>query len=152
LTFAACSVAAGIALCPISNWAMTGSFALTPGGSSFLFGRLVEDGIVARYLDERCPDAALRLCAYKANLPDEADDWLWDPDSPFRKLGGWQRLHGEQREIILATFAHYPLMHATAAAADTMEQFISFQTRSALPTMNRPSRHSSTACRSCSRN
>jgi hypothetical protein len=128
LTFAACSVVAGIALCPISNWAITGSFALTPGGSSFLFGRLVEDGIVARYLDERCPDAALRLCAYKASLPDEADDWLWDPDSPFRKLGGWQGLEGEQREIILATLARYPLMHATAAAADTMEQFISFQT------------------------
>ena len=132
LTFAACSVAAGIALCPISNWAITGSFALTPGGSSFLFGRLVEDGIVARYLDERCPDAALRLCAYKASLPDEADDWLWDPDSPFRKLGGWQGLEGEQREIILATLARYPLMHATAAAADTMEQFISFQTEVSL--------------------
>ena len=132
LTFAACSVAAGIALCPISNWAITGSFALTPGGSSFLFGRLVEDGIVARYLDERCPDAALRLCAYKASLPDEADDWLWDPDSPFRKLGGWQGLHGEQREIILATLARYPLMHATTAAADTMEQLISFQTEVSL--------------------
>ena len=132
LTFAACSVAAGIALCPISNWAITGSFALTPGGSSFLFGRLVEDGIVARYLDERCPDAALRLCAYKASLPDEADDWLWDPDSPFRKLGGWQGLEGEQREIILATLARYPLMHATAAAADTMQQLISFQTEVSL--------------------
>ena len=132
LTFAACSVAAGIALCPISNWAITGSFALTPGGSSFLFGRLVEDGIVARYLKERCPDPALRLCAYKDSLPDEADDWLWDPDSPFRKLGGWQGLHGEQREIILATLARYPLMHATTAAADTMEQFISFQTEVSL--------------------
>jgi hypothetical protein len=105
---------------------------LTPGGSSFLFGRLVEDGIVARYLDERCPDAALRLCAYKASLPDEADDWLWDPDSSFRKLGGWQGLHGEQREIILATLARYPLMHATAAVADTMEQLISFQTEVSL--------------------
>jgi hypothetical protein len=46
LWFAAGSVAAGIALCPISNLAITGNFAFTPGASSFLFGRLIEDGIV----------------------------------------------------------------------------------------------------------
>ena len=68
------SVAAGIALCPISNFAITDNFAFTPGGSSFLFGRLIEDGIVARYLGEHCPDAALRLCGYQANLPEDADE------------------------------------------------------------------------------
>jgi hypothetical protein len=82
LSIAAAAVASGVALCPISNFAITGNFVFTPGGSSFLFGRLIEDGIVARYLDERCPDPALRLCAHKSKLPDEADDWLWG-DSPF---------------------------------------------------------------------
>jgi multidrug efflux pump subunit AcrB len=38
---AAGAVAAGLALCPVSNYAITGNFALTPGGSSFLVGRLV---------------------------------------------------------------------------------------------------------------
>lgn len=132
LTYAIVSVAAGIALCPISNWAITGTFAFTPGGSSFLFGRMTEDGIVARYLNDRCPDATLRLCAYQAVMPDNADDWLWDPDLPFRKLGGWQGIQDEEREVILATLARYPLLHAGTALNDTFEQFISFQTEVSL--------------------
>jgi hypothetical protein len=132
LVFAAGAVVAGIALCPISNWAITGTFGFTPGGSSFLFGRLVEDGIVARYLKDRCPDPAIRFCAYRENVPDEADDWLWDPDSPYRKLGGWRSLAKEEREIIFATLADYPLMHMAAAATDTLDQLTSFQTEVSL--------------------
>ncbi len=132
LAFPACTVAAGIVLCPLTNLAITGTFAFTPGGSSFVFGRLVEDGIVARYLKERCPDPALRLCAYKDSLPEEADDWLWDHNSPLRKLGGWSGLGDEQRDIILATLARYPLMHATAAVSDTIGQFFAFQTEISL--------------------
>jgi hypothetical protein len=132
LTFAAGAVAAGILLCPLSNWAITGGFAFTPGGVSFLFGRLVEDGIVARYLDDRCPDPALRLCAYKDEVPDDADDWLWDPDSPYRKLGGWEGIEKEERAIILATLGRYPLMHVTAAISDIFDQLTSFQTEVSL--------------------
>ncbi len=132
LSFAAGAVAAGILLCPLSNWAITGTFAFTPGGSSFLFGRLVEDGIIDRYLDDNCPKASARLCAFKHNIPDDADGWLWDPDSPFRKLGGWQSIQDEEREVILATLARYPLLHLAAAINDTVQQFLSFQTEVSL--------------------
>ncbi len=133
LTFASGAVAAGILLCPMSNWAITGNFAFTPGGSSFLFGRLVEDGIVARYLEDRCPDPALRLCPYKAELADyDADDWLWDPDSPYRKLDGWEGFGGGERDIILATLVDYPLLQITAAVSDIFDQLTSFQTEVSL--------------------
>ena len=128
LRLAAAAVAAGLLLCPISNFAITGSFALTPGGSSFLFGRLVEDGIVARYLDDACPDAELRLCAYRDNLPDDADGWLWDDDSPFRRLGAWDGLRAEERAITAASLERYPLMHAETAVAAAVKQFFTFQT------------------------
>lgn len=132
LRFAAAAVVAGIALCPISNGAITGTFAFTPGGSSFIFGRLVEDGIVQRYLADTCPNAAIRLCAFRDDVPDDADDWLWDPDSPYRKLGGWEALSGEERDITLATLRDYPLLHAAAAAADIFDQLTSFQTEVSL--------------------
>lgn len=132
LCYAASAVIAGVVLCPMSNWAITGTFAFTPGGSSFLFGRLVEDGIVARYLEDRCPDPTIRLCAYQADMPDIADDWLWDPDSPFRKLGGWEQLGNEERAIILATLVRYPLDQMTAAVSDTVQQLISFRTEVSL--------------------
>ena len=127
LLLAAGAVAAGVALCPISNWAITGTFGFTPGGESFLFGRLIEDGIVARYLNERCPDPSLRLCAYKAELPDDADGWLWG-DTPFYKLGGSTGYAGEERAIIRATLERYPFMHAGTAIAATFKQFFEFQT------------------------
>ena len=133
LRFAAGAVAVGILLCPISNWAITGAFTFTPGGSSFLFGRLVEDGIISRYLDDRCPDAALRLCPYKAVVSDDdADGWLWESDSPFHKLGGWQGFGAEESKIILATLERYPWLHVTAAVNDIFTQLISFQTEVSL--------------------
>jgi hypothetical protein len=128
LLLAAASVIAGIALCPISNLAITGDFAFTPGGSSFLFGRLIEDGIVARYLRERCPDASLRLCDYDAALPEDADGWLWDGDSPFRKLGDWRGFEPEERAITWATLERYPLIHTSTAVAAAVRQFFTFQT------------------------
>jgi hypothetical protein len=127
LPFAAGAVAAGIALCPLSNWAITGSFAFTPGGSSFLFARMIEDGIVGRYLNERCPDPAFRLCDSKSNLPADADEWLWGPDSPFYKLDESVRTR-EERVVILATLARYPMMHLSAAIQETLEQLQSFRT------------------------
>jgi hypothetical protein len=127
--FAAGSVAAGIMLCPISNLAITGNFAFTPGGSSFLFGRLIKDGIVARYLGEHCPDASLRLCNFKATLPEHAgSSWLWDDESPFRELGGWKDLGAEERAITWATLERYPLMHASTAVVDTVTQFVTIKT------------------------
>ena len=127
LWFAAGSVAAGIAFCPVSNLAITGNFAFTPGGSSFLFGRLIEDGIIARYLGDRCPDASLRLCDYQGALPQNANGWLWSGDSPFRELN-WEGYHTEERAITRATLTRYPLMHASTAVAAAVRQFFAFQT------------------------
>lgn len=128
VTVAAVAVATGILLCPVSNYAITGQFAFTPGGTGFLFGRLVDDGIIERYLDERCPDPALRLCAFKDELPDEVDDWLWGHDSPLYKLGGWEGHRSEQQAIIRDTLRRYPLTHAIAAATATFDQFTTFGT------------------------
>jgi hypothetical protein len=128
LWFAAAAITAGVALCPVSNFAITGSFGFTPGGSSFLFGRLIEDGVVGRYLNERCPDTSLRICAYNSDLPQEADDWLWGNDALLYKLGGWEGYAGEEQAIILATIERYPFMHAETAVAAALKQFASFQT------------------------
>jgi hypothetical protein len=128
LRLAVIAVAAGIAMAPVSNLAITGTFAFTPGGSSFLFGRLLEDGIVGRYLSERCPDPALQICGYYRDLPREADDWLWGNDTAFYKLGGPEGFAGEQSAIIRATLMRYPGLHLTSAASAALEQFVTFKT------------------------
>ena len=128
LRLAGIAVAAGIAMAPASNFAITGTFAFTPGGSSFLFGRLLEDGIVGRYLSERCPDPAFRICDYYRDLPQEADDWLWGPETAFYKLGGPEGFAGEESAIIRDTLMRYPLMHLASAASAALSQFATFAT------------------------
>src|SRR4029078_256203 len=128
LSLAPLALAAGLLFAPLSNLLMTRQLAFTPGGASFLFARLLEDGIVTRYLDERCPTPSLRICAYRGELSRGYDDWLWANDSPFWKLGGWKSYTGEERRIILATLASDPAAHVTTAIANSADQFLSFIT------------------------
>jgi hypothetical protein len=122
------AVAAGVGLCLASNLVIAGQFAFTPGGVTFVFGRLIQDGVVARYLDERCPDSTVKLCAYRAKLPVGTDDWIWGNDSPLHKLGGWQGYAPEERLIILETLRLYPGRHLAAALASTAKQTVTFRT------------------------
>jgi hypothetical protein len=125
LPIAAC--ACGVALALFSNLAIAGKFAFTPGGSSFLFARLLQDGIVARYLEDRCPDPEIRLCAFRADLPHDSDDWLWG-NSPLGKLGGWEAFEPEARRIILEGLLRYPLLHLRTAVYATAEQLLTLDT------------------------
>jgi hypothetical protein len=125
LPIAAC--ACGVALALFFNLAIAGKFAFTPGGSSFLFARLLQSGIVARYLADRCPAPAIRLCAYRAELPQDADDWLWG-NSPLGKLGGWEAFEPEARWIILDSLLRYPLLHIRSAVQATAEQLVTLDT------------------------
>jgi hypothetical protein len=128
LSLATLAVVTGIALCLLSNVLLIGKFGFTPGGSSFLFGRLIEDGIVAQYVEDKCPDPALRICAFKDDIPDQADDWLWGEDSAFYKLGSWDGYAEEQGRIIRETLTLYPLEHLTTAIVATLGQIVSFET------------------------
>ncbi|MGE3149555.1 MAG: hypothetical protein AB7K04_10870 [Pseudorhodoplanes sp.] len=123
----ALSIIAGVALALLSNLAIAGQFAFTPGGASFLFGRLIQDGIVPRYLAAHCPDPSIRLCPYRDELPKTADDWLWG-NSPFHHLGGDDAYAPEERRIILATLRLYPRAHLTTAAKAAFDQFTLFKT------------------------
>jgi hypothetical protein len=118
---------AGILLALLSNLAIAGQFAVTPGGSTFLFARLLQDGIVGRYLDDHCPDPALRLCAFRAELPTNADDWLWG-DSPLGKLGGWEAFEPEAHRIILGSMIDHPIAHIRTAFHATAEQLTTLAT------------------------
>jgi hypothetical protein len=128
LAVPAAAIAAGLLLAPLSNLALAGQFAFTPGGFNFVFSRLVQDGIVDRYLADHCPDAAIRLCAYRNAIPQTANDWLWALDSPIYKLGGLKAFEPEARMIVIESLALYPLMHLETAIVSTVKQFVAFAT------------------------
>jgi hypothetical protein len=97
--------------------------AWTPGGFALSFGRMLQDGIVKRYLNDHCPDATLRLCAYKDQLPDDADVWFWGSDL-FDRLGRFAGLGPEMTRIALGSIAEYPGMQVETAAVATARQLI----------------------------
>ena len=54
------TIVAGAAMLLAANFALSGQLAWTPGGAGVAFGRMLQDGIVARYLRDHCPTAAVQ--------------------------------------------------------------------------------------------
>ena len=120
------ALALGAVVVLTANFAVSGRLAWTPGGFALSFGRMLQDGIVKRYLDEHCPHPKLRLCAYKDRLPDDADVFFWG--SPlFDQLGRFAGLGKEMAVIALDSLAAYPALQAKAAAVAFARQLIAVQ-------------------------
>ena len=83
---AAGAIATGASMLLAANFALSGQLAWTPGGFGIAFGRMLQDGIVKRFLDEHCPDVPLKLCPYRNRLPKAADEFLWNYGI-FNELG-----------------------------------------------------------------
>ena len=117
---------------PLSHLALTGKAGFTPGGSSFLFGRLVQDGVIKRYLAEHCPREGGRLCALQNRLPTTADDFLWTGQSPFQDLGGFREAGTELARLTMAAVRAYPGMTLWTTVRSTVQQLVTVATGDAL--------------------
>lgn len=110
-----------------ANYAVTKRLAWTPGGFSIAFGRMLQDGIVKKYLDAHCPDPKLRLCAVKDSIPQDADTWFWGSDL-FDRMGRFAGLDKEMETIALGSLADYPGLQIKTAAIATLRQLIDVRT------------------------
>jgi hypothetical protein len=117
------TVVAGAMMLLTANFALSGQFVWTPGGAGVAFGRMLQDGIVARYLNDHCPTIKLKLCPYRNELPATADAFLWG-HSMFNTLGRFKGLNDEMGFIALHSLAEYPAWHAEAAVAATAQQLV----------------------------
>jgi hypothetical protein len=115
------AIAAGAAMLLVTNLAISGQLAWTPGGFGIAFGRMLQDGIVKRYLDAHCPQAQLKLCPYRNELPTDADDFLWSY-GVFNELGRFDGLGEEMRHIVLHSLREYPPQQIGTALAATASQ------------------------------
>jgi hypothetical protein len=115
------AIATGAAMLLAANLALSGQLAWTPGGFGIAFGRMLQDGIVKRYLDDHCPTARLKLCPYRNELPATADDFLWS-NGVFNELGRFSGLGEEMRVIVLHSLQEYPLQQIETAVAASARQ------------------------------
>ncbi len=121
------ALALGAVLVFAADYAVAGRLAWTPGGFALSFGRMLQDGIVKKYLDEHCPDPRLKLCTYKEQLPRGADEWFWGSDL-FDRLGRFAGLGGEMKTIALESLIDYPGLQFESAVSDTALQLIAVRT------------------------
>ena len=117
------TLVAGATMLLAANFALSGNLAWTPGGYGVAFGRMMQDGIVARYLNEHCPQQKLKLCPYRDRLPATADQFLWG-NSMFNTLGRFQGLGDEMGFIVLRSLAEYPARQTEAAITGTARQLV----------------------------
>ncbi|MCB9181808.1 MAG: hypothetical protein H6593_10245 [Flavobacteriales bacterium] len=66
----------------------------------FLMGRLIDSGVLPELLQERCPGSGWELCAWKDSLPNNSQDFLWNPESPVYAMGGWAATRQEYGLIV----------------------------------------------------
>jgi hypothetical protein len=119
----------GAILVFVSDGLVTGKLAWAPGGYALSFGRMLQDGIVTKYLDAHCPDATLKLCPYRAALPADADDFFWGGGT-FDKLGRFAGLNDEMRRIAFASLADYPRLQLKSITSETAKQLAMIETGS----------------------
>ncbi len=117
------AVALGTAMLVTANYAVAGRLAWTPGGLALSFGRMLQDGIVDRYLADRCPEQRLKLCKHRHELPTDADVFFWSgKGSIFNNLGRFAGLGDEMSEIVIGSLRDYPLLQVEKALAATSHQ------------------------------
>lgn len=122
------TIAAGAIMLLSANFALSGQVAWTPGGSAIAFARMLQDGIVTRYLNDHCPTQHFKLCPYRDELPETADDFLWSRETVFNKLGRFPGMGDEMGYIAIHALAEYPLWQAEEALLATGEQMLEVAT------------------------
>ncbi|MFL6800110.1 MAG: hypothetical protein ACJ8F3_22210 [Xanthobacteraceae bacterium] len=123
----AAALGLGAVMLVSANYVVAGRVAWTPGGIALLFGRMLQDGIVARYLAEHCPDPRFQLCQHRDELPTDADVYFWGK-SVFDRLGRFEGLNDEMRTIVLESMAAYPVWQIEAALEASLYQLVKVQT------------------------
>jgi hypothetical protein len=122
------SLVLAIALVLSANYDLTHEWFISRTGPFFVFARMLQDGLVQRLLTDTCPKSSYQLCMFKDKLPNRADAWLWDGDSPFNALNRFHGRGSDYERIIADSIARYPLQNVAAALKDTAVQFVTFKT------------------------
>ena len=111
---------------PAVNWMVERDASMGKGSYTFLIGRLLDNGVLKRYLDENCGRENFRLCQYKDSLPDNSRNFHWNADSPLAKEGGWGAPEPEYRKIVWNTLTtpKYLALHVWESLLATPSQLL----------------------------
>ncbi len=110
------------------NAFLYGKLSLNGKRPLFLMARVIADGPGRTYLEKNCGVVRLAICRYAKNLPQSADDFLWDQN------GIWQdatpdielQLRKEEIPFVLAVLRQYPREQLERSAENFWNQLMTF--------------------------
>jgi hypothetical protein len=125
------AVALHVALCwlavPTVNWLIAKRAFITSSGHVFVMARLYRAGLLTRFLQEECGHHSWALCAIKDDPVRDESFYIWHPDGPLHRLGGWSAKRKEQRRLIRKIVRRYPLEVSRDAAGQVLRQLVSIR-------------------------
>ena len=109
------------------NRAIFGTASLFGQPPAFLMARMIEDGPVREYLEERCPIHGWIICNDVHGLPANTDDFLFAPGSIWQTASPSERaeLRREQTQLALAVLRTYPLRQTARSMRNAMRLLFS---------------------------
>ncbi|MEL6672555.1 MAG: hypothetical protein AAFR61_10200 [Bacteroidota bacterium] len=112
---------------PSTHALMGDEFRFSKASHVFFMGRMLDSGILDRYLDEYCEEKQWELCQYKDQLPEGCMDFIWNQEkSPVYQMGGWEATEQEFSQIINHTLRHpkYLGLHFWEGGVATFRQLL----------------------------
>ena len=90
--------------------------------------RVIADGPGRWYLEKHCGEIELALCDSVRDLPDNTDDFLWNPDGiwPTAVREGDDRIREEEFAFVVAVVRAYPREQLSLSAANAWQQLAAF--------------------------
>jgi hypothetical protein len=107
------------------NWARTKEVSVTRMPSVFVIGHLVESGLAAKVLADRCAVESFALCPYQAGLTQPIEPFIWNDSSVFYKAyHGEDELRSDTRRLARAVLLHEPLALVWSVLSYGARQFV----------------------------
>ena len=100
-------------------------FTLSPASHIFMMSRMAENGILDKYLADKCPTEHFEMCNYQGKTGNRQWEFMWMGDFPHVKKGWLDKdVKREYNSIILGTLTSpkYLAMHVTKATDATFRQ------------------------------
>lgn len=115
---------------------LIGGYGLTMSraGHVFLVGKMCENGVLEKYLEDNCTESPSSLCVYKGSAPAHAWDFVWNSNSPHMKGGSWSKVKPEYDAVLNEIFftPKYLLLYIKASISESFEQLINYKIGSGL--------------------
>ncbi len=88
----------------------------------FLMSGMADNGILAPWLADHCPDARYGICQYADSVPTTHKAFMWEARSPLQWQGGPLAVRAEWDAIIRSTLTEpkYIALHVRASAINTV--------------------------------